>query len=410
MPEIKKEKEQEKFKKFFGIGILVVIVFTAGLVVGRSLEVDSDLLNFGVSRDLDLGMFWKVLDITRKNYVDFDQIDDDDLVNGAIKGMVGSLGDPATVFLTAEETEEFNAASQGKYFEGIGAELGYDNGQVIVVTPLEGSPAKEAGIRPGDYILKVDDYELSVNDTVYDAVSKIRGEAGTEVVLTVVHRGETESVEISIVRREITVPSMSLDFIGPNEDIAFLKVGRFTEINYNEWVRKWDEKVNEIVASGSEKMILDLRGNPGGFFDAAIYAGDEFIDEGFVISKQRDANGRVKDYNSTPGGKLLDIEVIVLVNSGSASASEILSGALQYADRGIVIGENTFGKGTAQRIYELPEGASLHLTILRWLLPNGNNIEKDNPVVPDVEVLLTNEDFVQGNDPQLEKAIEVLIK
>lgn len=172
-----KEKEQESnqkgFQKIIGIGMVIVIVFTAGLIVGRSVDVDASIFPRTTSRNLDMGMFWRVLDLTKRNYVDSDEIVEEDLVYGSIKGMVDSLGDPATVFLTPEETEEYNAASEGKFFEGIGAELGYDEGQVIVVTPLEGSPAKAAGIRPGDYILKIDDYELASEDTVYDAVAKI---------------------------------------------------------------------------------------------------------------------------------------------------------------------------------------------------------------------------------------------
>jgi carboxyl-terminal processing protease len=203
---------------------------------------------------------------------------------------------------------------------------------------------------------------------------------------------------------------MSLELVGPDENIAHLKVGRFTETNYEEWVRKWEEKVDEILDTGAEKMILDLRGNPGGFFDSAIYAGDEFLDEGFVISKQRDARGNIKDYDSTKRGSLKDIEVVVLVNAGSASASEILAGALQQAQRASIIGEKTFGKGTAQRIYDLDDGSTLHLTTLRWLLPDGSLIERDNSVVPDVEVELTNDDFIQGKDPQFDKAIELLSK
>jgi carboxyl-terminal processing protease len=403
-----KNNEQRNFSKIFGIGILIVIVFTLGLVVGRSFQISPNLLDFRSSRDLEMGMFWRVLDLTRREYIDSEEMENDELVYGAIKGLVDSLDDPATVFLTPEETEEFNAASQGKYFEGIGAELGYDNGQIIIVTPLDGSPAQEAGVRPGDYILKVDDYELTSDDTVYDAVAKIRGEAGTDVVLTVLRNNESEAIEITITRREITVPSMSLEFVGPNENIAYLKVGRFTETNYQEWISVWDGYVQEILESKKEKMILDLRGNPGGFFDAAIYAGDEFLEEGFVISKQVDSQGRTKDYNSTKNGSLHDIELVVLVNSGSASASEILAGALQQAQRVTLIGEETFGKGTAQRIFDLEDGSTLHLTILRWLLPDGSLIERENSVVPEVEVELTNEDFIEGNDPQFDKAIEVL--
>jgi carboxyl-terminal processing protease len=411
---IMKEKDQKSnekgFQRIIAIGMVIVIVFTAGLIVGRSVDVDSSIFPITTSRNLDMGMFWRVLDLTRRNYVDSDEIVDEELVYGAIKGMVSSLDDPATVFLTPEETDEYDAASEGKFFEGIGAELGYDDGQVIVVTPLEGSPAKAAGIRPGDYILKIDDYELTSEDTVYDAVAKIRGEAGTDVVLTVLHKGDSEAVEITITRDEITIPSMSLEFIGADEEIAHFKIGRFTEASYEIWVSQWDKNVEEIVNSGVEKMILDLRGNPGGFFDAAIYAGDDFLEEGFVISKQKDADGNIEDYDSTQGGDLLDIELVVLINSGSASASEILAGALKQAERGIIIGEETFGKGTAQRVYDLEDGSSLHLTILKWLLPDGSNIERDNAITPDVEVELTNDDFIEGNDPQLDKAIEELTK
>lgn len=405
------QKNNEKgFQKIIGIGMVIVIVFTVGLIVGRSVDVDSSVFPVTTSKNLDMRMFWRVLDLTRKNYVDAEEIVDEDLVYGAIKGMVSSLDDSATAFLTPEETEEYNAANEGKFFEGIGAELGYDDGQIIVVTPLEGSPAKAKGIRPGDYILKIDNYELTSKDTVYDAVAKIRGEAGTEVVLTVLHQGESEPVEITITREEITIPSMSLEFIGNDKGIAYFKIGRFTEASYDIWISQWDENVQEIVNSGVDKMILDLRGNPGGFFDAAIYAGDDFLRDGFVISKQKDANGNIKDYDSTNGGDLLDIELVVLINSGSASASEILSGAFQQSGRATLIGEETFGKGTAQRVYDLEDGSSLHLTILKWLLPDGSNIERDNAITPDIEVELTNDDFIAGNDPQLNKAIEVLNK
>ena len=403
-------KQQNSFKNILGLGILLVCIFTLGLVVGRDISGDSRLLNLGGSGDLNLTMFWRVLNIAKGDYVGAKDVKDEDLVYGAIKGMVGSLEDPATVFLTPKETEEFNAASEGKYFEGIGAELGYEGGQIIVVTPLEGSPAKEAGIRPGDYIFKVDDYEFKSGDTVYDAVAKIRGETGTEVVLNILHRGDLQPVDIKIVRKEITVPSMTLEYVGENNDVAVLKVSRFTESSYMQWVKEWDVKVDEIANSSATKMILDLRGNPGGFFDAAIYAADDFLDDGVVISKQKDSKGNIQDYTSTPKGELKNIELIVLVNSGSASASEILAGALQSSGRAQIIGEKTFGKGTAQKIYDLSDGSTLHLTILRWLLPDGTQIDRENSVKPNIEVGLTNDDFVKGIDPQLDRAVEELIK
>jgi len=403
-----KKNSDYKYKKIVSAAIAFVAVFVVGVVIGQRVDGTKIASSFGKKEDVNMDMFWNVWDIVSTQYVDADKVDPEKMVTGAIKGMVNSFEDPATVFLDPEETKKFNESISGKYFEGIGAELGYSNGSVIVVSPLEGSPAKEAGIRAGDYILKIDDYELTSNDTVYDAVAKIRGDAGTKVTLTVLHKGDDEPVSIEIVRREITVSSMQLDFVGENKDIAHLKVNRFTETSLAEWERLWDSKVDEIVKAGSKKMILDLRGNPGGFFDAAVYAGDEFIDEGKIIAKERDGSGNIKEFPSSKGGKLVDIEVVVLVDEGSASASEILAGSLQQNGRAKIVGMPTYGKGTAQTVLDLADGSSLHITILKWLLPDGQNIDHDNSIKPDIEVDLTNEDFKAGVDPQLNKAIEIL--
>lgn len=406
------KENNQKTKSILVLGIMFVLVFVGGIITGRNISADG-LSVFDISRvssRVNLDRFWRVWDVVASNYVDSDKVDVEKMVDGAIKGMVNSFDDPATVYLDKEETEEFDSASEGKYFEGIGAELGYEDGQIIVVTPIEGSPAKAAGIRPGDYILKVDDYEFSTNDSVYDAVAKIRGEAGTDIVLNILHRGETSPVDIKITRSEITVPSMTLEFVGEDSEIAHLKVSRFTDNSYVSWVSLWNSKVEEIKKAGVNKIVLDLRGNPGGFFDAAIYAGDDFLNSGYVISQQRDGEGNIVKYESKDGGNLTDVKVVVLINSGSASASEILAGALQQAGRAKIIGESTYGKGTAQKVFTLSDGSSLHLTILKWLLPDGTNIDRENPIKPDFEIKLTNEDFIKGNDPQMSKALEEVSK
>ncbi|MHC1716980.1 MAG: S41 family peptidase [Candidatus Dojkabacteria bacterium] len=405
-------KEKSRYKSILSIGVILVLVFVLGIITGRNVDTgDINLLDFNnPSKGVDMDRFWKVWDLVSGEYVDSDKVNSENMVYGAIKGMVNSFDDPATVFLDPTETEEFNQASEGKYFEGIGAELGYEKGQVIVVTPLEGSPAKEAGIRPGDYILKIDDYELKSSDTVYDAVTKIRGTSGTDVVLNILHRGDSVPVDIKITRKEITVPSMTLEFVGEKEDIALFKVSRFTDTSYSSWVSLWDQKVAEISKSGVEKAILDLRGNPGGFFDAAVYAGDDLLDEGYVIAQQIDSKDKILKYESKKGGNLTGAKLVVLVNSGSASASEILAGALQQSKRATIIGEKTYGKGTAQKIFSLSDGSSLHLTILKWLLPDGKNIDRESSISPDIEVLFTNEDFTDGLDPQLDKALEEVSK
>lgn len=403
------KNREGNFKNSLGLAILFVLIFVLGIIVGRNVHSSSQLsiLNSGKT---NLDTFWEVWDLVSKNYVDKDKINKDKMVAGAIKGMVSSYDDPATVYLDPEETKEFEKASSGQSFEGIGAELGYENGNVIVVTPLEGSPAKEAGIRARDYILKIDNYELKSSDSVYDAVSKIRGKSGTKVKLTVLHKGDRNPVDIEIERREITVASMTLEFVGKDSKIALLKVGRFTEATLQKWQSEWDSKMKSVADSGVDKLILDLRGNPGGFFDAAIYAADDFLDEGKVISQQKDGSGRIQKYVSKKGGQMLNIKLVVLVNEGSASASEILAGALQQNDRAQVVGMKTYGKGTAQRIYSLPDSSSLHLTVLRWLLPDGKNIDRESSIEPNVKIDLTDEDFKAGRDPQKDKAVDMLSK
>lgn len=403
----------KKQSDIYGFALLLVAVLVLGIFIGRNVsekDASSVLNRIGTSRNADMDIFWQVWNLTKKQYVDADQLNEKDMVYGATKGLVESLDDVGTAFLNPDETKEFNDASQGKSFEGIGAELGYRDKQIIIVTPIEGSPAKSAGIRPGDIILKIDEYSVSSTDSVYDIVAKIRGEAGTEVKLTVLHKGDREPVEIKIKRSQITVPSMNVEFIGDKGDIAHFKVSRFTEETLTTWKKEWDMNVAKISRKNINKVILDLRGNPGGFFDAAIYAGDDLLDEGFIISQQVNASGDIEKFESTKGGNLLDKKIVVLVDTGSASASEILAGALQQAKRAVVIGTKTFGKGTAQRIFDLTDGSSLHLTTLKWLLPDGKNINKDNSVIPDIEVKLTNEDFQKGIDPQLTRAIEEVNK
>ena len=411
---MKEEKEQNSKK--LGIVILTVCIFCIGFVLGRVFQNNGgsqflySLQQKITSNDVNSDLLWYVWNIMETEYVDSDKVSEEDMLYGAIKGMVNSFDDPATVFLDPEETESFDSASEGKYFEGIGAELGYDDGAIVIVAPLEGSPAKEAGIKAGDYILAIDGEDLTANDTVYDAVNKIRGEANTDVVLTILHKGDSESTDITITRKEITVPSMEISFIGDDKDIAYLNLDRFTDASYTAWINNWDDSVDQIVESGVSKMILDLRGNPGGYFDAAVYAADDFLDSGHIISQQEDGNGKVKEYKSTNGGKLTSIDLIVLVDEGSASASEILSGALQQSKKAVVIGQKTYGKGTAQSVLELDDGSSLHITILKWLLPDGTWLNRENSITPNIEIELTDEDFLKGIDPQLDKAIEKVSK
>ncbi len=399
--------KNKSLQKTLGLAILLVCIFVSGFISGREFQ-GKDILNDNKEK-VDTTMYWDVWDILRSNYVDSSEISPQDMMYGSIKGLVNSYNDPATVFLTPEETEEFKATSEGKYFQGIGAELGYENGNIIVVTPLDGSPAKAAGIRAGDYILAVDDKDITAEDTVYDVVARIRGEEGTKVKLKILHKDSNKPVEVSIERKQITVASMNVEFL-ENKSIALFRVNRFTEASYSEWISEWNAKIQEIKDAKVNKIILDLRGNPGGFFDAAIYAADDFLQGGYTISMQQDGKGKIDKYESKDGGNLTEVKLVVLVDGGSASAAEILAGALQQADRATIVGEKTYGKGTAQNVIDLSDGSSLHITTLKWLLPNGNWLNKEEPITPDVIIEFTDEDFIAGKDPQLVEAIKQINK
>ena len=397
--------------KVFGVLILTVVAFCGGIIFGRNIgPVSNGTMSFNSSKSVNIDLFWDVWNVLEDKYVEEKKVSEEDRVYGAIKGLVDSYGDPATIFLTPQETQDFNDLNSGKYFEGIGAELGYSEGSIIVVSPLDGSPAKAAGIRPGDYILSVDDYEVKAGDNIYEIVEKIRGESGSTVKLRVLHKGELEPVEIEIERGEITVPSMTLTYVGDKKDIAFIDIARFTESSLETWNNKWDEVVQDIDSKNVNKVLIDLRGNPGGYFDAGVYAADDFLDIGKVISQQQDGKGNIQSFDATKGGRLLGKKVVVLVDEGSASASEIFAGALQQNGVATIVGTKTYGKGTAQSIVDLSAGASLHITVLKWLLPDGSWLNTENSITPDVEVENSVADFIQGIDKQYNEALVLISK
>jgi carboxyl-terminal processing protease len=348
---------------------------------------------------LNFDLFWDVWDTLKGGYVETD-LPEQDMYYGAIKGMVDGIGDPVTLFLTPDETQQYNESNQG-LFEGIGAELGYEDGVVVVVTPLEGSPAKEAGLRPGDRILAVDGVDV-LGETVFEVVARIRGEEGTSVTITITHEGESNSEDVVVERKEISVPSISYE--GTENGVAVVNVDRFTEASMTAWQTLWNDTIDEVLADEPDAMILDLRGNPGGYFNAAVWAAGEFLPDGTLVSQQKDRNDQMVDFTVNRDGSLLSIPLVVLVDGGSASASEILAGALKYHERAYIIGENTYGKGTAQQIIDYSDGSSLHITTVKWLLPDGTWLNPENVIVPDQEVVLSDDDFKEGKDPQLDAA------
>jgi len=355
------------------------------------------------NQDVDFVLFWQVWDKLSSSYLDKSALSPAKMVYGAIQGMVASLEDPYTVFLPPEEQKQSREDLQGS-FEGVGIQLGYQNGNLAVMAPLSGMPAEKAGVKAGDLILKIEDQD-TVGISLPEAVKLIRGPRGSQISLTLQHEGKEETYQAVIVRDTILVPSVEVEFKEfQGKQVAHLKLTRFGERTDQEW----QESVNKILAA-SPKMagvVLDLRNNPGGYLSGSVFIGSEFLTSG-VIVQQEGADGRRETFSVNRRGRLLEIPLVVLVNKGSASASEIVAGALSDYDRAKIVGEKTFGKGTIQEAEDLPGGTGLHITTARWLLPSGESIDKEG-VVPDFEIKLDPEKA--DEDSQLEKAMELLVE
>jgi len=379
---------------------------------GFEFSLRKDTLGVEVKRDtseereIDLSLFWQVWDRLHKEYLRRDGLDPKTLLYGAISGLTGSLGDPYTAFLNPEENAAVKDGLNGQY-EGIGAELGMRDDQLVIIAPLEGSPAVAAGVAAGDRILKIEGTGTT-GTTLSEAVAKIRGEAGTTVTLTL-SRGDSgsESFDKVITRGRITLESVQWRLLAEEgaPDVAYIRVSRFGERTIGEW----RAAVDEIIAAPTKPLrgiILDLRNNPGGLLSAAVQIASDFIDRGVIVIEEF-SDGRRQNFRSTGSGRLFSVPVVVLLNQGSASASEILAAALSYHCDTPIVGEKSFGKGTVQDAQDLPDGSGVHITVARWLNPQGECIDGVG-LNPNFEITVSEEDREQEVDSQLKKAIELL--
>lgn len=355
---------------------------------------------------VDLTQFWIVWSLLKQYYLEPEKLEVDKLVDGAIAGLTASLGDPYTIYLPPEDNQRSAEDLAGSFY-GIGVELGYKDGVLAVVSPLAGSPALRAGVEAGDLILRVTDTrrnfdQETTNWTLPQAVNEIRGPKGSEVKLTLYRESaEAKPFEVTIKRDEIIVDSVELEFVeAQGRRFAHLRVNRFGERTKVEW----DQAVEKITTAqpAVAGVVLDLRNNPGGFFDGAIELASEFIEAGIVVS-QRGRDDNQRDFNALGGARLAKMPLVVLVNQGSASASEIVAGALRDRLQVQLVGEQTFGKGTVQDRQELSNGAGLHITVARWMLPSGAWIHDDG-IKPDVEV---KDDRETEADEVLERGLQL---
>ena len=365
------------------------------------------------NRSVDFDLFWEVWERLEQSYLETEKIDAQEMVFGSIRGMTAALDDPYTVFLPPEENTQTKEDLAGE-FAGVGIQLGYVEKTLAVMAPLPDQPAQKAGVRAGDLILHIKDEDKGIDvDTdgmsLPEAVQAIRGEKGKPVILTLYTEGEMDSREVTLIRDTIVVPSVELVFVNEqgkedeNGRYAHLRIVRFGDKTLEEW----EEAVSMIVMRPNmEGVIVDVRDNPGGYLQGAIDLASEFVSSGVIVQQQ--GKFRTEKYSVSRRGKLIGEPLVVLVNRGSASASEILAGALRDQLKVKLVGEHTFGKGTVQEAQELPGGAGLHVTVAKWLLPSGYNIHLDG-IEPDVvvESVFQKEDE-EEIDEQLVKAVEVL--
>lgn len=356
-----------------------------------------------VETTADFSSFWKVWNTLNEKSIYAKKVGDQDRVWGAISGLASSLGDPYTVFFPPKENKSFSEEILGS-FEGIGAEIGIKDKILTVIAPLKNTPAWNSGIKAGDKIIKIDDI-ITNNMTTEKAIDLIRGPKGTTVTLTVLRGEEEKTREIVVTREKIQIPTIDTEL--REDGIFVIKFYSFSENS----VSLFRDALVKFIDSKSSKLILDLRGNPGGYLDSAVNIGSWFIDEGKVILSEDSGDGsKIKIYRSH-GPRLFNdkLSFVVLVDGGSASASEILAGALREHGIATLVGEKTFGKGSVQELVKITDDTSLKITVANWLTPNGVSISL-NGLDPDIEILLTQKDYDAKKDPQMDKAVEILLK
>jgi len=380
--------------------ILVFVIGFAGYKLGE-YQTSKQYKNVSM---VDTRVMNEVLVQLKKNYLKPEDIDSKKLMYGAAEGMTDSLGDPYTSFFPPVENARSKEDLQGE-FGGVGIQLGFIENTLAVMTPLKDTPADKAGIKAGDLILKIVDEKKNISkDTgglkVEEAVDLIRGEKGTPVTLTIFRESEKKSREVTLVREMINVVSTELKWID-NGKVALIRVNKFGEKTLPEW----EKIVTEVKNKKATGIVLDLRNNPGGYLQRAIDLGSEFIADG-VIVQQRDRNN-TEISSVMRKGKLVGVPLVVLINGGSASAAEILAGALRERLGTKLIGEKSFGKGTVQEPEDFSDGSSLHVTIAEWLLPSGKNIHNIG-LEPDVKIEYVSNESDPEVDNQIDKALEVL--
>lgn len=393
--------------KYLIIFLLIITIFVAGFYVGKidlfgnaeivpeKYQITGDRLT--ERKNVDVGLLWEVWSEIEREYIDTEDIDGQELLYGAVDGLVKGLDDRYTNFLTPQETQEYLSGNK-REFEGIGTTLAQEGEFVIIESPIDGSPAQKAGLKPKDVILEVNEEDMQ-GKSVVEVAQNIRGEANSKVMITYYRPSNNETNDVEIIRQKIDLKN--IEVVDLEDGIKMLKVYQFTEADIETFNREWDANINQIIKDDPKGLIVDLRNNPGGFVDAVRYSVGEFLPKGAIVFQEEDRSGRKSQYKVNRDGKLLDIPMIVIVNEGSASSSEIFAGAMQDNDRAQVVGTKTVGKGVEQKLINLSDGSMLQIVFQKWLTPSGRNITEDEPITPNHEV--------EDNEEQEKKALELLL-
>jgi len=388
------------------VTVTVLVAFALGFLLGGRTSTQATFLSSpaGAPESVDLMPVWKAWELLDEKFVPAtttDPLGDSDKVWGLITGLADAYGDPYTVFLPPQRAKSFEEDIQGE-FGGVGFEIGMRNGILTVIAPLKDTPAERAGIRSGDLILEVDGVSTQ-KMTVDDAVEAIRGEINTEVVLTIAREGEAELLTIPIVRDIIEIPTLDSEL--REDGIYVISLYNFGGTA----VREMRAALREFVAEDGDKLLIDLRGNPGGYLEAAVEVASWFLPVGKPVVLEDYGDRENAFVHRSKGYDIMedDWQIAILVDGGSASASEIVAGALQEHERAVLIGTQTFGKGSVQELVDVTEETALKVTVSRWLTPNGRSLSESG-LMPNLEVELTTEDIETGLDPQFDAAITYL--